>query len=203
MSRTHAKDTIELLHDYGLHPASRTIVLDTSYDSGEGGDDGVNHFMATRFLKNFLLLETANKEPITIILNTVGGSVCDGMAIYDRIKASECEVTIKVYGQASSMGSIILQAADHRVLSPHALVMYHVGNTGVGGVNPHEAFAAMKWDKEFADKLSCIQLERINEKRQRDGQSPWTKAKFIDMNFKGGYLFAEQAVELGLADTIE
>lgn len=201
----HSKDTdvVELFHEHGLHVASRTIVLDTSYNGEEGVEDGVNHYMATKFLKNLHLLECLGQEPITIVLNTVGGSVCDGMAVYDGIKASSCNITIKVYGQASSMGSIILQAADHRVLSPHALVMYHIGSTGVAGVNPHEALSAIKWDKEFGDRLSWIQLEKINEKRTRDGQSPMTKAKFTDLNFKGGYLFADEAVALGLADTIE
>lgn len=201
----HSKDTdvVELFHEHGLHVASRTIVLDTSYNGEEGDEDGVNHFMATKFLKNLHLLECLSQEPITIVLNTAGGSCIDGMAVYDGIKASSCEVTIKVYGQASSMGSIILQAADHRVLSPNAAVMFHIGTAGVGATSPDEAYNAAAFDKKWMEKMRNIQLDKINEKRTRDGQSPMTKAKFTDLNFKGGYLFADEAVALGLADTIE
>ena len=61
-------------------------------------------------------------------MQSPGGSWPDGVAVYDSIIASTSPVTIIAYGYASSMTSVILQAADKRVLMPHTEFMVHFGH---------------------------------------------------------------------------
>jgi len=87
--------------------------------------------MTEYFIKGIHVLEQASPEKsITIMMNNPGGDWYHGMAIYDAITSSTCPVTIRVYGQAMSMGSIILQAADYRVMMPNSRFMIHYGYSG-------------------------------------------------------------------------
>lgn len=200
MAKTQ-KDHIELLHDYGIHVQTRTIWLESSY--GEGGEEeGVNYVMTMCFLKNLHLLESAGTGEITIILNTLGGSIENGMALYDSIKAAKSHITIKVYGNAMSMGSAILQAADHRVLMPHAQVMFHQGSADAGGNNTYEVVHAAKAEIALGDKINDILWKRIKAKHEADGKHI-SRNKFDEMNWKGKFMDAETAVAMGLADEIE
>jgi ATP-dependent Clp protease, protease subunit len=198
----HNLDHVTYFHTYGLHIPTRTIYLDTSTDS-EGDADGVNYVMSTRFIKNFHILSNMGKDNITVILNTCGGSIFEGMAIYDTIRSSDkIHVTIKVLCQASSMGSIILQAGDEIVLAPHSTVFFHLGTPDATGNNIYEVMNSAKHELEFGSKIDNILYERIKEKHDKDNKA-FTKAKFNDINFKGKFMGAEEAVEMGLADRIE
>jgi len=75
-----------------------------SEDTFEEVESGTDAKMAESLIKNLVILENINKEPITIIMNNIGGDVYHGIAIYDAIKACESRVTIKVFGSAQSMG---------------------------------------------------------------------------------------------------
>jgi len=197
----HTNDHTDNIHEYGLYIPSRTIFMDSSLND-EGEEDGVNYLMAMRFLKNLHILQKLNQEPITVVMNTTGGDVWQGMAIFDAIKASSNHITIRVVGNACSMGSIILQAADDRVLMSHAHVMFHLGTPGPTGNNIHELMNAAKYELEFGNKIDQILFDRIKDKHDKDNRA-FTKQRFQDMNFKGKYLHAEEAVEMGLADRIE
>ena len=116
---------------HNLDLPSRTIYMGSIY-SPDGGESGVDAFMAESFIKGMHLLEKRDSESeITIIMNNPGGDWYHGMAIYDSIKNSPCPCTIKVYGYAMSMGSIILQAADQRIMMPNSRFMVHYGTDGV------------------------------------------------------------------------
>jgi len=200
---TSKKDHLETFHDYGLHIPTRTIELSTSMDE-EGHGNGVNHYMAMKFIRNFTHLLSINKDPITVIMNTPGGSCVEGYAIYDTIRAAKnCHVTIKVVGQACSMGCIILQAADERIVQPNACIMFHAGTGGAGAYNPYEVANSAEFDKRYMERMYKIVWGRINRKREQKGEAPMAWKTFENMNLKGKYLFAEEAVELGLADKIE
>jgi ATP-dependent protease ClpP protease subunit len=125
-----------------------------------------DHEMAEMFIKNLHMLEVVNKEPITIIMNNIGGDEFDGMAIYDAIRASECQVTIKVSGNAMSMGSIILQAADVRLMYPHAKFMIHYG-TPVLVNSEGSAQNNYRWieeSKKFDKMMEDLFLSKIHKK---------------------------------------
>jgi ATP-dependent Clp protease protease subunit len=197
----HNLDHVSLFHEYGIHIPTRTIYLESSLENN-GSDDGVNYYMASTFFKNMAILEKMNNEQITVILNTCGGDIFQGMMIYDTIKASKARVVIKAMGQASSMGSIILQAGDERVMSAHAFLMFHLGSPETSGLNIYEVLANAKHELEFGNKIDMILYNRIKDKHDKDNKA-FTKQKFQDMNFKSKFLTAEETVEMGLADRIE
>ncbi len=94
------------------------------------------------------------------------------------------------------MGSIILQAADMRRLMPHAHIMFHLGSPTPTGNNIHETLNAANYEKEYGDKLDMVLFQKIRNVKKIS----WKK--FQEMNFKGRYLHAEEAVALGLADEV-
>jgi len=202
MAKRIDKDHIDKFHDYGLYVPTRTVSLDCAYGGEEEDELGVNHYMATKFVKNFHILETISNEPITVLLNTDGGDLWQGMAIHDTIKCSKCHVTMKVTGCANSVGSIILQAAGERVLKPFSSVMFHLGAPGPWGSNPYEAAMAANFELKYGKRLDEILYERIKTKfASVDKVFGW--AKYNEMNFKGKCLMAQEAIDFGLADRIE
>lgn len=75
------------------------------------------------------------KKPITLYINSPGGSIVDGMAIYDVIKRSPCPVHAVVAGMAASMGAIILSGCTkgERAILPHGEVLLHQPLGGARG----------------------------------------------------------------------
>ena len=157
-----SKEEIEMFHNYKVWISKRTIYMGSeSYDE-EGDESGTDNFMVERFIKNIEILESMNHKPITIIMQNCGGDIHSGMALFDRIKLSPCYVTIKVFGEASSMGSLILQAADLRLMSENAVQIIHYGSFSVGG----EAKSAYRFVEEFKriDKfMEKLYMEKIKK----------------------------------------
>ena len=85
-------------------------------------------------------------------MNSIGGEWSDGMAIYDAISLSKCYVTIIVYGQAESMSSIILQAADEKIITPNSYFMIHYGSSDASGDYLNVQNLA-KYEQAICDKM--------------------------------------------------
>lgn len=198
MSRKVNRDDIDKFHDYSLHIPSRTIYMGSEHvsETDDFAESGVDATMAERQIKNLHILESINKEPIFIIMNNPGGDVNHGLAIYDAIKACDSHVTIKVFGRAMSMGSIILQAADERIMSPNASQMIHYGAMGVN----QEAKTVYKIVAECQriDKwMEKMYLEKMKEK------NPLFKlGRLQRMLNHDSFLTAEESVKFGLADKV-
>jgi ATP-dependent protease ClpP protease subunit len=169
---------------------------------GEDASGEVCYGMAMRFLKNLRLLEDVSSEQITVILNTAGGDVYQGLAIYDAIKLSPCPIVIEVHGLAMSMGAIILQAADSRRLMPSAAVMFHCGHDSGPMSNPYELANYVLFGKKMDAIADRVIYDSINEKRSKDGMANLSPHKFKAMLLDGVYLTAKEAVDMGLADEI-
>ena len=105
------KDEVDRFHDYSIYIPSRLIYMGSAHSDGDMNESGTDYLMAEIFIKNLIILESMSLEPITVVMNNIGGCEESGYAIYDKIKQSKCHITIKVYGSAQSMGAIILQAA--------------------------------------------------------------------------------------------
>lgn len=187
---------IDNFHHYKILIAKRTIYLGSESYDAEGEDSGTDTFMVERFIKNMTILESISDKPITIILNSIGGDVNSGLAIYDRIKLSPCFVTIDVFGQASSMGSIILQSGDKRRMAENSRQVIHYGSFSVGG----EAKSAYRYVDEVkrVDKwMEKLYMEKIKKK---DPLYKIGRLKYLLST--DTYLTAQKSVDLGLADEI-
>ena len=75
------------------------------------------------------------KKPITLFINSPGGSIVDGMAVYDTIRRSSCPVHAVVSGMAASMGAVILSGCTkgERAIMPHGEVLLHQPLGGARG----------------------------------------------------------------------
>jgi ATP-dependent Clp endopeptidase proteolytic subunit ClpP len=195
MSRRNIRDDVEKFHDYSIYIPTRTLFMG-SEESDQEYESGTDGAMAERMVKNLHLLETIGKDPITILMNNIGGDEYHGFAIYDAIRACESEVTIKVLGHAMSMGSIILQAADVRVMSPNSRQMIHYGTWGV-----HEhAKTSRKWSDEgvkIDEWMENMYIEKIHQKHP-----DFSIVKLKKMLDHDTFLTAKEAVNLGLADKV-
>ena len=115
-------DRISDIHTYSIDIENREIFLQ---EKEETESPGVDYRMLQTFIKNMRILESESTEPIKIHLQTIGGCWYAGMGIYDAIKLSKCKVSIIGYGQICSMGTIIMQSADKRIMMPHCIFMCH------------------------------------------------------------------------------
>jgi len=134
-------------------------------------------------------------KPITFYINTPGGSITAGMAIYDTMQLISSPIKVVVTGMAASMGSILLSGAEkgQRVLYPHSRVLIHQplisGQMVAVAVDIHIQAKEME---KLRDELNTILANASGqplEKIQKD----------TDRDF---YMTAEEAIEYGLADSI-
>jgi len=144
------------------------------------------------------LLYLEEKDPgkeITFYINTPGGSITAGMAIYDTIKLMSSPVTVVVTGMAASMGSVLLCAAPkgRRLLYPHARVLIHQPLIAGRFIGPATDINIQAKEMEkLRDELNQILASS-------SGQPIGKIAKDTDRDF---YLNAKEAIDYGLADRI-
>lgn len=134
---------------------------------------------------------------ITIVFNSPGGAVIDGLALYDFIqdlKLRGHHIKIKVLGHAASMGGVLLQAGDTRVMGSNSLIMIHEVSFGMLGVKVSEAEDETKFAKRLWYKLVDILAARATLSRQSILQRS---------NRKDWWLDAEEALKYGFIDGIE
>jgi ATP-dependent Clp protease protease subunit len=186
-------DPIWYFFNYGLEPDTRTIFMGTNHESENTGTD---YLMAQRVIKALHILEKT-KGDIRIIMNNEGGFWTDGIAMYDYIKACKNSVIIDVVGQASSMGAIILQAADIRRVAKHSKIMVHYGKDGLSPEHP-EIYRRWAGESErIKGEIHKILLPKIREKKKK-----FTESQLVNiLNFDTIYS-AQEAIDMGLADEI-
>jgi ATP-dependent protease ClpP protease subunit len=179
-------DDIEQFMDNELYLPTRTIYMG-SQTYVEGCETGVDHLMAERMIKTLHILDMEDPEgnsPITIIMNNIGGDWYHGMAIYDTIQNCVNPVHVKVYGYAMSMGSIILQACDHRSMAKNARIMLHYGQSGS---NDHTK-TTIKYaneDVKLNKWMEDMFLEKIGDGKLTLRKYNWLIDK-VDRTPKGG-----------------
>lgn len=146
--------------------------------------------------EKLLYLEaTAPGKEITFYMNTPGGSITAGMAVYDTIKIITSPVKVVVTGMAASMGSILLSAAKkgNRYIYPHARVLIHQPLITGRMVGPASDINIQ------AKEMEKLRTE-LNQILATASGQPYDKvAKDSDRDF---YLNAEEAIAYGLADHI-
>lgn len=125
---------IEVFMQFDIHVPTKTLYMGSQGEDWDGYENGTDFSMAERVIKGLTILdEIRPEEPINIIMNNPGGCWYSGMAIYDAIKNCQSSVHITARGHVMSMGSIIFQAADFRIMSPNTKMMIHDGSSGTGG----------------------------------------------------------------------
>ncbi|KAK5278725.1 hypothetical protein LTR20_009458 [Exophiala xenobiotica] len=157
----------------------------------------VDDRMAATVTASLLYLEADNDRPISMYINSPGGSVTAGLSIYDCMQYIVPEVSTLVLGQAASMGSLLLAGgqAGRRYALPHSSVMLHQPSGGHFGTAADIAIHA----KEILRVRE--QLNRIYEKHLT-GKKKLTIDEIEKMMERDHFMSAEEALELGVVDEI-
>lgn len=200
-------DYIKDIHDYNIDINSRSIFLNNYPSIVDDNNAGVDHKMVSNFIKNLRILDSTNNSPILIHMHSIGGYLYDGFAIYDAIVACKSYVTIIVYGQAESTSSIILQAADLRIMMPSAYFMLHFGSTSYSA-NYLDVLKYTEFEKKFTNKMieiysNCIEKSKFFKETFASQTSKRARSYLLKKMHQGDwYLDAEETVYYGFADGV-
>jgi ATP-dependent Clp protease protease subunit len=154
----------------------------------------VTESTANLIVAQLLFLESENPDKdIFFYINSPGGSVSAGLAVYDTMQFIKPDVSTLCVGQAASMGSLLLAAGDKdkRFILPNSRVMIH---------QPMGGFQGQATDIEIHAKEILYLRQRLNEILARHtGKSVETIARDTERDF---FLGAEDAVKYGLVDKV-
>lgn len=195
MTKEYTKDDFEKFQNYGCHIADRMVYYGIT-GTADDGDGGVDFHATKMFIKNLILLDKHNQDTITVYINTPGGDWYQGMAIYDTIKGLRSDVIMIAHGYLMSMGTIIFQSADTRLLTPHCGIMIHNGSDGyIGDSKSFEAWG--EESKYTRNKMYDIYYEKMKKNNKKI-----TKKDIELMCSHDRIMRSKEAVKLGLADGI-
>jgi len=169
----------------GVHLGTRRIFV-----VGE-----IQEALAARFGIVFRALDST-EGPIYITLNSPGGSIDQGFAIFDIIKLSNNPVVIDVVGVAQSIAVVILQAADRRRASPESRLLVHQGRL----FPSQDSFAADEL-KDHGRELARNN-ERVYRTLSEGSKGKLTIEEVIELCKKDTYFSAAEAFKYGLIDEV-
>jgi ATP-dependent Clp protease protease subunit len=156
----------------------------------------VHDQMANLIVAQLLFLEAENPEKeINLFINSPGGSITAGMAIYDTMQYIKSPVSTIVIGQACSMGSFLAQAGEpgRRFVLPNARHMIHQPSGGARG---------MVSDIEISYKEIMHWKKKLTELYVAHNTAGKTYAQFENDMDRDTFMSAEEAVAYGLADSV-
>ena len=176
---------IERVYDLASCMLANRIILLT---------EPINDETAAAITSQLLYLEAENSEdPITIYINSPGGSISSGFAIYDVMNKIKCPVHTMVMGIAASMAAFILCSGSrgNRYALPNASIMIH---------QPKGAIEGQAADVEiYAKRLVDLRQELYKIMAKNTGMSYEEMAYACD---RDNYLTAKKALEMGFIDEI-
>lgn len=154
----------------------------------------INDFVANAVIAQMLFLQMEDsKKDISLYINSPGGSVTDGMAIYDTMNFLKCDIVTYCVGQAASMSTLLLASGTKgkRFALPNSRVMMHQPTGGATGQTSDISIAAkeiVRW-RERMNQLISNHTNKSKEEVALDS----------DRDF---YLTADDAVEYGIVDKV-
>lgn len=156
----------------------------------------VNAESSNELIKKLMYLEQEDRESaVTIYINSPGGEVVSGLAVYDYIRLMEAPVDTVCIGTAASMGAILFLAGRERKMLRHTRLMIHDPSYGGGelkGKKPHEI-------RQELDNLNSVKRTLVGIISERTEKS----IKEINrVTAKDTYYSAEEAVRFGLATKV-
>jgi len=154
----------------------------------------VEDYMANLVVAQLLFLESENPDKdINLYINSPGGSVSAGLAIYDTMQFIRCEVSTMCVGQAASMGAVLLAAGtrEKRFCLPHSRVMIH---------QPLGGFQGQASDIDIHAREILKVRAQLNEVlAEHTGQSVDQIAKDTE---RDNFMDPQQAMDYGLIDKV-
>ena len=158
-------------------------------------DTDVNEHSASLLVAQLLFLESQGNEDITMFINSPGGVVTAGMAIYDTMQFIKPDVSTVVMGQACSMGSLLATAGakGKRKMLPNARHMIHQPSGGAGG---------QATDMEIQVEEIIKMKKNLTQMYVNHNSKGKTFEQFKNHMERDKFMNAEEALEYGLIDEI-
>lgn len=133
------------------------------------------------------------RKPIEMQINSIGGSIYDGFAIIAAMDASKAEINTSVYGQAMSMGLLILLCGKHRSIHQYGTIMYHELSSSMSD----------KLEEQKRNIAESIRLQKLLDKivlqRSKLKKTTLDQIKKIAADL---YITAKQAKDFGIVHKI-
>jgi ATP-dependent Clp protease, protease subunit len=157
---------------------------------GQPVDDAIANQLCAQLL---LLAAEDPKRDINLYINSPGGSVTAGMAIYDTMQFIECDVATFALGLAASMGQFLLSAGapGKRYALPHARILMHQPSAGIGGTASDIAIQAEQYKltkREMAELIAQQTGQTVEQVEADSDRDRW--------------FTAQQALEYGFIDQV-
>ena len=162
---------------------STITMLDIIGDDGMGGGVSAKRIAAA--------LRTISNRDVTVQINSPGGDMFEGIAIYNLLRAHPARITVDVLGIAASAASVIAMAGDNIRMAPSSFLMLH-NAWGVVIGNRHDMAEAATLFERFDGALADIYSAR-------SGMARSEVARLLDAET---FLTAQEAVAAGMTDTI-
>jgi len=166
----------------------------------------VEDSMANLIVAQLLFLESQNSDkPINLYVNSPGGSVTAGLAIYDTMQFLKCPVHTMVMGQAASMGSFLAQAGapGKRFVLPESRTMIHRVSSGTPGTRGSVHVQELEFEDARRHFEESKRLnERLTELYVKHNTAGKTYEELFETMKFDTFLSAEEAVENGFADKV-
>ena len=155
----------------------------------------INSETANDLIKKLMYIDKKDLGEVTIYINSPGGEVMSGLAVYDYIKIMKSPVKTVCIGDAASMGAIIFLAGEKREMLPHSRILIHdpsYGHLDVSGKKPHEIQRGV----DSLNKVRETLAEIISEKTGKGLD------EIYEITAEDHYFTADGAIEFGLASKI-
>jgi len=168
-------------------------------------DTDVNEHTSSLIVAQMLFLESQGNEDITFFINSPGGSVTAGLAIYDTMQFIRPDVATYVMGQACSMGSFLAQAGapGKRFVLPESRTMIHRVSSGTRGTSGSVHVQELEFEdaKRAIDESMRIN-KRLTELYVKHNTAGKTYEELYETMKFDTFLGADEAVKYGLADKV-
>jgi ATP-dependent protease ClpP protease subunit len=194
------------IHDYSIDMRNREIYLHSYFSNDDNNEPGVDYRSAITFEKNLRYLNLLSLDPILVHMHLPGGDWQDCLGIYDNIKNSKSPVVIVAYAKVESSSTVLLQAADLRILSANTNFLVHYGSISVD--NEHKAALSMiQWSEKESEKMIDIFTERcMNSKvcKEKKWKKMMVKKHIVTQlaTKRDWILSSDEAVDYGFADGV-
>jgi len=174
----------------------RIVMLDTE----------VHEHTASLIVSQLLFLESENPDKdISLYINSPGGLVTAGLAIYDTMQFIKPDVHTIVIGQAASMGSFLAQACapGKRFVLPESRTMIHRVSSGTPGTRGSVHVQELEFEDARRTFEESVRInKRLTELYVRHNTAGKTYEELYELMKFDTFLSAQQAVDMGLADKI-
>lgn len=155
----------------------------------------INQNTAGNLIQKLMYLDSKDLGEITLYINSPGGEVISGLAVYDYIKIMKSPVRTVTVGDAASMGAIIFLAGEKREMLPHTRILIHdpsYGHLDISGKKPHEIQSGVDSLNKIRETLAEIIADKTGKNLD----------EIYKITAEDNYFTAGEAVDFGLATGI-